>query len=151
MRAILQLAAVGMMVVGSVVMASGLANEWKLWRLRSRGRTVAGTIAAERVVTGAEGRKTYLLLVEYPTGEDSLKRREFRVDDNDYELAVKLGRIPITYVPDRPGAAAVGTRFGHDRRPLFLAAGIFVLGLLALLAIRRAFVAGPADRKASAP
>jgi hypothetical protein len=107
--------------------AAGIANELKVSKLRNEGVVVEGRILDGGELARPTGRKTHYLQVEFEKGAGEKVVKAFPVDRDDFVHANQVGKIPITYVPRNPALSRVGTRFGYNRTPLFVAIGAFVL------------------------
>lgn len=65
-------------------------------------------------------------------GEGREVIKSFPVDKDDYEHALKVGNIPITYVANHPDYSIVGKYYNYNRAPLFVAI-VFSIITLALI------------------
>ena len=115
------------------VIAAGIANEVKLRKLRSSGVVVEGSVLDGGRLDNPRGIKTHYLKVEFQKENKEKITKNFPVDTDDYLHARQLGKIPITYVPNKPGLSRVGTYFGYNRAPLYAAIVGFLFSFAALL------------------
>ena len=116
--------------------AAGTANELKLHRIRNEGVVVEGRVLDGGKYAQPKGIKTHYLRVEFETGAGGKEVKMFPVDNDDFVHANQAGKIPITYVPGNPRLSRVGSWYGYNRTPLFVAIGTFLLIAIAIAVIR---------------
>ena len=136
MKRVAQLSLGLISLIPLLLIVCGIANELKLSKLRNDGIVVKGRILDGGELAQPRGIKTHYLKVEFEknTGERIVK--EFTVDHDDYIYANQAGKIPITYVPGNPGLSRVGTRYGYNRTPLYIAATAFLIIVVAIAVIQ---------------
>ena len=135
-RRVIQTILGAMCLIPLLFIAAGIANEPKLGKIRNNGVVVEGRILDGGELPQPKGVKTHYLQVEFEktTGEREVKT--FSVDRDDFVHAKQAGKIPITYVAGRSGISRVGTGFGYDRTPLFVAIAAFLLMAAAIVVIQ---------------
>lgn len=113
-------------VAGGLVMLGGGAYEfWRANRLRVHGVRTAGTVQeGTRLATG-KGRTACQLLVDYtPEGSPTTYRRQFSVDEAEYDAALATGEVSVVYLPSEPELAALGEKVMPNGEALAIGAGL---------------------------
>ena len=83
-----------------------------------------------------KGRQVYKVVAEYqPEGHPNY-RKEFVVRQDEFESAKSTGKIPVTYLADKPTVSAAGAEIHADMSIMAAGAGVFVVALLVLLVSR---------------
>jgi hypothetical protein len=119
-----------------IFIAAGIANEMKLRKLRSSSVVVEGSVLDGGRLDNPRGIKTHYLKVEFQKENKEKVTKDFPVDNDDYLHARQLGKIPITYVPNKLGLSLVGGYYGYNRIPLYVAIVGFLFSSVALLITR---------------
>jgi hypothetical protein len=55
----------------------------------------------------------------------------------EYETAKATGKIPVTFLADKPAVSAAGTEVRTDNEPIVLGAGVFIVALFIWLYFRK--------------
>ena len=114
----------------------GLGNELKLRTLRNEGIVVEGRVIEGGELKPPRGIKTHYLRVEFDKQSGERVEKFFPVDQDDHHYASQAGKLPITYVPGKPGFSRVGNRYGYNRAPLVVAVLAFLIFIALIIVVQ---------------
>ncbi len=126
----------GLFFCGALFMVfMGISNGLKLKQLEDEGVVVMGEILNFGELEREKGLKTHFLYVEFQKRDGKMVQEKFTMTSADYEKAIVIDTIPITYVPHKPGLSRVGNSYGNNQLPLFYAIVGSFFGLIFIIVL----------------
>ena len=109
-----------------------VTNQLKLENFREKGVVVEGHILGLGKLRDPKGIRTHFLEVRFQQN-DRVVIKKFPVEKNEYLRASRLEKVKITYVPGKSNLSRLGTHFGYNKAPFYLAiALLFVIAVIAV-------------------
>ena len=125
------------LIGGPLVCGSGLYHYWELRGLKTKGVTVEAKVLDTNILNTGKGRRVYRVVAGYRPKGYPIHCREFVVRQEEYEAAKATGKIPVTFLADKPAVSAAGIEVSPDNEPIVLGAGVFIVALLLWLYFRK--------------
>ena len=115
-----------------IFIIAGVADQLKLEGLKEKGVIAEGYILGLGELRDAKGVRTHYLEVKFRQN-DRVVIRKFPVEKNEFIRASQLETVKITYVPGKSNLSRLGTHFGYNKTPFYIAiAALFFIVIAAL-------------------
>ena len=133
MRVVMYLGLIG----GPIVFGIGLFQYLELNGLKTKGVTLEAQVQDTSTLSTGRGRRVYKVVADYRPQGHPIYRKEFVVRHEEYESARATGKIPVTFLTDKPTVSAAGADVHPDCEPMAIGAGVFIVALLIWLYFRK--------------
>ncbi len=112
-------------LAGSVVILSGGAYEMlKARALIQNGVKTVGTLFDHDSMNTGKGRTSYNIVVDYDPQDGPGYRRQFVVSKTQFEKALAVKKLDITYDPSNPENSAIGDKIAYNLEPFVMGLGL---------------------------
>lgn len=118
------------LIGGPIVFGIGLFQYLETKGLKTKGVTVEAQVQNTSTLNTGKGRRVYNLVADYRPEGHPIHRKEFVVRQDEYESAKSTGKIPVTFLADKPSVSAAGADVHPDNEPMAIGVGVFVVALL---------------------
>ena len=125
------------LIGGPLVSGMGLYRYLEMKGLKTKGVTVEAKVLDTSILNTGKGRRVYKVVAGYRPKGHPIYCREFVVRQAEYETAKATGKIPVTFLADKPTVSVAGTEVRTDNEPIVLGAGVFIVALFIWLYFRK--------------
>jgi hypothetical protein len=125
------------LIGGPLVSGIGLYRYLEMNGLETKGVTIEAKVLDTNILNTGKGRRVYKVVAGYRPKGRPIYCREFIVRQEEYETAKATGKIPVTFLADKPAVSAAGSEVRPDNEPIVLGAGVFVIALFICLCFRK--------------
>jgi hypothetical protein len=125
------------LIGGPIVSAMGFYQFKEMKSLAAKGTRVTADVIECSVLNTGKGRRVYKVVADYKVSEALIGRKEFIVQQDEYDAATATKKIDITFLPNKPEVSSAGKTIRPDTEMMAIGGGVFVFGVIAFSYFRR--------------
>jgi hypothetical protein len=100
----------GGLIFGGILVVVGWMEYRNSRKLAAEGKAVTAEVTGKDIERGRRGRKSYYLEVQFKTEAGATEEQRVKVGSSQYNAAKAGGRVPVHYLPSKPGVCQVGEK-----------------------------------------
>ena len=125
------------LIGGPIVFGIGLFQYLEAKGLKEKGVTVEAQVQDSSTLNTGKGRRVYKVVADYRPAGRPIHRKEFVVRQEEYESAKATGKIPVTFLADKPAVSAAGADVHPDNEPMAIGSGVFIVAVFVWFYFRK--------------